>query len=185
MRYPLALALVGLVTGCSSVNIDSFNAWCEYVHNRTDPKYDVFAFSMDRDAVINGLVAAWDTIIVTNSSPVLGVDATDAYQDSLVIELRRSGVIGASRSGDTLYFGLTVVPSPAIAPGRTIASVFEDAFSRRLSQSSTTDGPASADPIQYCLYEGIDLFFAQLSIAAADGTAKIKTDGYHKLKDLE
>jgi hypothetical protein len=184
-RIPLHVGLVCLIgtLGCSGVRIADFRSWCQYIHDPEGPQYDAFAFYMDTDSVIADLVSTWDRIIIENNAYVLGVPSSKTESDSVISELRRLRIVGAWQTSDTLHLAVGVVPSALLHPERSDADLFAEEYSRRLQQVREPDARRTMEAGTYCLYEGIEIFFAQLSIHAPDGVAQVSTDTYHRLKD--
>jgi hypothetical protein len=156
-----------------------------YIHDPDNSRYDAFVFSMDTEAIIDGVVSAWDEVIVANSAQTVGATSADLDSDSLIRELRQARTMGAWKDADTLHFALLLTPSPIVNPRSTEASMYAEAFNARLAAARQTNAISTMESGQYCLYQGIDLFFARLSVHTTDGRSDITTEAYHRLKDLD
>lgn len=178
-RLPSLLLLLGLAA-CSSESVQSFQGWCEYVHAPTR-EHDVF--SMDTDAIASGLVATWDTIVVENNAAMLDVHTSDIWTNSVVSELRDARMIGAWAEGDTIHFGLgLVLPPPFITSSMSSAEVFGSEYAARLAAGRDRPGESTMDPTTFCLYRGIETFFARLSLHTSDSDATIETEIFERVK---
>lgn len=173
---PLCLA----VLGCSTKEVKDFASWCDYIHDPKMGQYDVL--SLDKEAVIDGVVSAWDRIIAENSAHVLGVPADSIATDRVMAELRKARAIGAWKAGDTLNFALTLIPSPVLDPSRTEAETMADQYRMRLSSVNHEDAKGKMDPMTYCLYSGITVYFARLDVHTSDGTASVRNEVFEQLK---
>ncbi len=83
----IGLLVLTFAQGCSTKEVKDFASWCQYIHDPKIGQYDVFR--MDKQAVIDGVVAAWDRIIVENSAQALG---SPANIDSEVTYCLYSGI---------------------------------------------------------------------------------------------
>ncbi len=176
-----ALALVSLATvGCTSVNVSDYPSWCSYVHSPKEGEADVF--SMDQEAVKAGVVAAWNKIIFENSTEVLGMDHADVERDSLMQELRRIHAVGAWSVGDTITFGLTVFPATQLNAGGSSAEVFGRQYQAGMEKAATLHGKAEMERGEYCLYEGLNVFFASIVVRTSNSTATIPSEVFERLK---
>jgi len=175
----IGLLVLTFAQGCSTKEVKDFASWCQYIHDPKIGQYDVFR--MDKQAVIDGVVAAWDRIIVENSAQALGSPA-NIDSDSVMSELRKARVVGAWRQGDTLHFALGLIVSPIVDPSRSTAEVLAREYGSRLASVNQDRASERMDSVTYCLYSGISVFFARLDIHASDGTAAVTNATFEKLK---
>ena len=176
----LVFVVVAGGTSCSSIKINDFATWCNYVHDPRQGQYDIF--SMDREAVIDDLVKTWDRILIENNASVLGISPAEVEADSVIRELRRIKMIGAWRTGDTVSFSIGLIPSPVVTADAGSAEVFAAEYNERLSAVRRDGAADQMDPVTYCLYDGLDIFFARLDVYTSDGTASVTTQTFERLK---
>jgi hypothetical protein len=178
-----ALAVVyNFVHGCDNRTVATYDQWCDYVHDPAalEHRYDVFTFK--KDSVVDGVAAAWDRIIVENSAKGLGVHPQEIATDTLIRKLRTDHLMGAFRVGDTLHFILVFVPSSVTVPGQSQAQTMADEYERRMVAARDTSAPRTMEHGMYCLYEGLNVFFARIDIQESDSRASIQNYLYEKLK---
>lgn len=173
------VAVLVVLSACNQTKVNDFESWCSYTQNQQKGQIDVLSF--DREPVRNAIVKKWDTILEQNAVDLLGPSKT-GKPDSVVAELRRSKMLGAWRVGDTVHFGLSLFPSPIETPGVSVADGLAAAYSKNLSLAGSRRGVEEMDSGMYCLYAGLNLFFARVELHASDGNASITSDAFAKLQ---
>jgi hypothetical protein len=178
-RIPLLLFAIS-AWGCSSVIISDYKSWCAYVHDRKKGDYDIS--SMDRKAVKAGIVAEWDKIVVENSAAALGVPLASISSNTVLAEMRRLHLTGVRAEGDTIVFGLAAIPPTEIAVGKTSSDVYAAQYASRMKIAQSKDAASEMDQGMYCLYTGLNLFFARVVIQTSEGSTTINGELFEKLK---
>jgi hypothetical protein len=175
--------VVGL-TACTHREVNNYADWCAYIRSPNEDE-QVDGFTFKRDSVIAGLVAAWDKILVENGAKTLGVPLDSIGTDTVVAEMRRIHMVGAWRQGDTLHLELTLIPPPITSRGRSNADVMADEYRKRMTAAAKLSAKQSMEPAMYCLYTGLNVFFARIDVRAGpgdSGRASIVSDVFAKLK---
>jgi hypothetical protein len=179
-KYPGLVVTLVLVASCSQATVKDFDSWCSYVHDPKQGEYDVLTF--DRDAVRGAVVKRWDGIIEQNAREVLASPGRDGKPDSLIIELRRLKMLGVWSVGDTIHLGVVLFPPPTLSPGESTAHALALAYRQRMDAVRAPDAKATTEAGMYCLYTGLNTFFARVDVHAADGTEAIPNELFERLK---
>lgn len=180
LRAVVLSLLPFVVFGCSRAKVTDFESWCAYVHDPKQGQYDIF--SMDQAAVKGGVVTVWDRIIVDNSAGVFGISPDSALRDSVMAEMRKAHVVGAWSSADTIYLGLGLVSPTELVAGKSTADVYAAKYRANMERAAELTGQERMDPQTYCLYTGLNIFFAKVVVRTTDGTSAIESEVYRKLK---
>jgi hypothetical protein len=178
----LALLLLCAIGGCDRKEIVTYGQWCDYIRDPTAMSHQYDSFRLDRDSVVSGVIAAWDRIIVENNAEWLGTTRERVYDDTLVRKLRAIHFMGAFRRGDTLTFALGAMPSPIVVPGQSQAQTMADEYEKRMRLAQDPAAVTKMDGGTYCLYEGLNVFFARIDVQESDSRASIHNRLFEKLK---
>lgn len=180
----IALAGLCLITGCTEVHVDSYEAWCDYIHA---PEQDIDVFSMDREAIIEDVVALWNRFTMEAVAPIFGTSPESAGSDTLLAELREDRMVGAWREGDTLHVAVGLMVPTAVRDGMSPAddsTFYLDVLRDGLRAVRSPDARGSMDPAGFCTYQGIEIFFARLDVHTSFGVQPIETEAFHELKEI-
>jgi hypothetical protein len=134
--------------------------------------------------MVEDLVAEWDPIIVENSAFAHGIPPDRVAGDTAIQNLRQLRFVGAWRQGDTIHFGLSLMPvptedllrrHPGVAP-QAPAQLLAKEYGRRMLAARDTSALRTMDPETYCLYGGLNEFFVVVEIETLHGNAFIVAD---------
>ena len=172
LRY---LALVIFLNGCFYKNIDTFDEYCDHVHERNQTQQ---VTKFDKDLVKQDFVNMYNQVILFSiAKSELGATSP---QDSVVQLLYEKGLIGVTQDGDILHIRNNFLLSesdPALSMMEVPPEKTFEGFTKNFEYILQNRFELELSDTQYCLFALIGAFYEKIIIY---GNSK---DGYVEINN--